>query len=149
LRQFLRKMKKISLSLFTVLFLACGISTSIISEREALYQVLTQQIDGGANIRFFEILTEPNEIRMLQNDEKLKNKINPVDVQKSNFVILNMGEKNTAGYSIGIDSVVETEKNIIISVKESNPEPDSMITQSFTYPFCVVKINSKKEIIIK
>jgi hypothetical protein len=121
-------MKKISLSLFTVLFLACGISTSIISEREALYQVLTQQIDGGANIRFFEILTEPNEIRMLQNDEKLKNKINPVDVQKSNFVILNMGEKNTAGYSIGIDSVVETEKNIIISVKESNPEPDSMIT---------------------
>jgi hypothetical protein len=142
-------MKKISLSLLTVLLLACAASAPIISEREALYQVLTQQSDGGANIRFFEILTEPNEIRMLQNDSKLKSRITPTDVQKSNFVILNMGEKNTGGYTIGIERVVETEKNIIISVKENNPEPDSIVSQGFTYPFCVVKINSKKEIIIK
>jgi hypothetical protein len=142
-------MNKISLSLLILMLVACGTTAPINSEKEALYQVLTQQTDGGANIRFFEILTEPNEIRMLQNDKKLKNKINPVDVQKSNFVILNMGEKNTGGYSIGIDSVVETEKNIIISVKEISPEPDSMVTQVFTYPFCVVKINSKKEIVIK
>jgi len=38
--------------------------------------VLTQQAHGGANIRFFEILSEPNEIKMFQNDEDLKNKIN-------------------------------------------------------------------------
>jgi hypothetical protein len=142
-------MKKISLSLLILLLVSCGTSAPINSEREALYEVLTQQTNGGANIRFFEILTEPNEIRMLQNDKKLKNKISPADVQKSNFVILNMGEKNTGGYSIAIESAVETEKNIIITVKESSPEPESMVSQGFTYPFCVVKINSKKEIIIK
>lgn len=142
-------MKKIHVSLLTLLLAACGASSPVNSDREALYEVLTQQTDGGANIHFFEILTEPNEIRMLQNDSKLKNKIHPIDVQKSNFVILNMGEKNTGGYTIAIESVVETEKNIIISVKESSPDPDSMVTQGFTYPFCVVKINSKKEIIIK
>jgi hypothetical protein len=142
-------MKKISLSLLILLLVSCGTSAPINSEREALYEVLTQQTNGGANIRFFEILTEPNEIRMLQNDKKLKNKISPADVQKSNFVILNMGEKNTGGYSIAIESAVETEKNIIITVKESSPEPESMVSQGFTYPFCVVKINSTKEIIIK
>jgi hypothetical protein len=142
-------MKKISLSLLTLLLMACAASAPINYEKEALYEVLTQQTGGGANIRFFEILTEPNEIRMLQNDSKLKNRITPTDVQKSNFVILNMGEKNTGGYTIGIERVVETDKNIIISVKESSPQPDSMVTQGFTYPFCVVKINSKKEIIIK
>jgi hypothetical protein len=114
-----------------------------------LFEVLTQQSDGGGNINFYEILTESNEIKMLQNDKKLRNKISALDVQKSNFVILNMGEKNTGGYSIGIESVVETKENIIINVKESSPEPGSMVTQVITYPFCVVKINSKKEIIFK
>lgn len=142
-------MKKIIVSLLTLFLVACGASTPIKSDRKALYEVLTQQSDGGGNIHFFEILTEPNEIRMLQNDKNLRNKISPIDVQKSNFVILNMGEKNTGGYSITIESVVETDKNIIISVKEKEPEPDSMVSQSLTYPFCVVKINSKKEIIIK
>jgi hypothetical protein len=59
-----------------------------------------------------------------------------------------MGEKTTGGYAIGIQNVVETDKNIIVTVKEINPEPGSMVTQAFTAPFCVVKINSKKEIII-
>jgi hypothetical protein len=142
-------MKKLSLSLVALLLASCGASAPVNSERKALYEVLTQQTDGGANIHFFEILTEPNEIRMLQNDKKLKNKVSPTDLQKSNFVILNMGEKNTGGFTISIESVVETEKNIIISVKETGPEPDSMVIQDFTYPFSVVKINSKKEIIIK
>jgi hypothetical protein len=94
-------------------------------------------------------LTEPNEIKMLQNDKKLRSKVSILDVQKSNFVILNMGEKSTGGYAITIGSVVETDNSIIINVKESLPAPDSNVTQGITYPFCVVKINSKKEIIIK
>jgi hypothetical protein len=142
-------MKKGSLSLLMGLLVACGSTIPKVVESNSLFEVLTKQTDGGANIRFFEILTEPNEIRMLQNDKKLKNKISPIDVQKSNFVILNMGEKKTGGYTIAVESVVETEKNIIINVKESGPEGESMVSQNFTYPYCVVKINSKKEIIIK
>ena len=55
-----------------------------------------------------------------------------------------MGEKITGGYAIGIENVVETDKNIIIMVKKINLEPGSMVTQAFTTSFCVVKINSKK-----
>jgi len=142
-------MKKAVLLVLTLILVSCGASSTKISGANSLYEVLTQQADGGASIRFFEILSEENEIVMLQNDEKLKEKIKPNDIQTSNFVILNMGEKATGGYKIGIESVVETDKNIIISVKETMPEKGSMVTQEITTPYCVVKINSKKEIILK
>lgn len=142
-------MKKYIIALLSLTVLSCGVSAPKITDKKLLYEVLTQQSDGGANIRFFEILSEPNEIKMLQNDDNLRNKISPTDVQNSNFVILNMGEKATGGYSIGIDSVLETDKNIIITVKDNNPKSGAMVSQVITYPFCVVKVNSKKEIIIK
>jgi hypothetical protein len=141
-------MKKVVFALLTVFLVSCSSSIKP-TERNSLFEVLTQQADGGASIRFFEILSESKEMAMLQNDEKLKNKIHPNDIQTSNFVVLNMGEKPTGGYKIGVESVLETDKNIIITVKETIPEPNAMVTQVMTYPYCIVKINSKKEIIIK
>lgn len=142
-------MKKISLLLLTLILVSCATSNTKNSVNKPLFEVLTQQNDGGANIRFFEILTDPNEIKMLQNDDELKNKIQPNDIQTSNFIVLNMGEKSTGGYKIGIESVVETDKNIIVTIKETIPEPNAIVPQVFTNPYAVIRINSKKEIIIK
>lgn len=141
-------MKKVAFTLLTVFLVSCSSSIKPL-QSNALFEVLTQQTNGGASIRFFEILSESKEIAMLQNDEKLKNKIHPNDIQTSNFVVLNMGEKATGGYKIGVENVEETDKNIIITVKETNPEPNAMVSQVVSYPYCIVKINSKKEIIIK
>ena len=142
-------MKKIVVSFLALAVVSCGATATKSSDKNSLYEVLTQQSNGGASIRFFEILSEPDQIAMLQNDENLKNKISPNDIQTSNFLVLNMGEKTSGGYSIGIDSVVETDKNIVITIKETSPEPGTMVTQAFTNPFCVVKINSKKDIIFQ
>jgi len=141
-------MKKVVLLLAVVLVLFSCSTTQKVSANK-LYEVLLQQNDGGANINFYEILSEPKEIKMLLNDEKLKGKINANDVQQSNFVVLNMGEKPTGGYSITVDSVIETDKEIVIQVKEIKPEPGAMLIQQITYPYTVVKINSKKAIIVK
>jgi len=142
-------MKKSVLIFLALIIVSCGASSSKTSGANSLYEILTQQSYGGASIRFFEILSEENEIAMLQNDEKLINKIKSTDIQTSNFVVLNMGEKTSGGYKIGIESVVETDKNIIITIKETAPEMGSITTQEITTPYCVVKINSKKQIIIE
>jgi hypothetical protein len=144
-----RFMKRLVGSFIAVVLFSCGMTNTKNQSSNSLFEVLTQQSNGGAAIRFFEILSAPNEIAMLQNDENLKNKITPEDVQKSNFVILNMGEKSSGGYAIGIETVVETDTNIIVTVKEQAPESGSMVTQSISNPFCVLKINSKKPIIFK
>lgn len=142
-------MKKsiVSLGLALVLF-SCKSAVNV-PVNKSLYEVVLQENDGGGNINFYEILSEPNEIKMLLSDEKLKEKINANDIQQSNFVILNMGEKPTGGYTIKVDNVTETATNIVIKVKELAPEPGAMLIQSITYPYTIVKINSKKEIIIK
>jgi len=140
-------MKKVISVLAVFVLISCGAKKT--SDSKALYEILTTQSDGGGNIKFYEILTEPNEIKMLVNDPLLADKMKQDDISTSNYVILNMGEKNTGGYSIGVEKVEETDKNIIITVKENNPAPDAMTMQVITYPYTVVKVRSKKEIIIK
>jgi hypothetical protein len=142
-------MKKIVLGAIALCLFSCAAGKQTADSSKKLYEVLTEQSYGGASIRFFEILSEPNEIKMLQKDENLKNSIKPSDVQNSNFVILNMGEKSSGGYGIHVESVLETSTQIIIKVKETAPDTGAMVTQAMTNPFCVVKINSKKEIIFQ
>ncbi|KAF2340825.1 protease complex subunit PrcB family protein [Flavobacterium tistrianum] len=140
-------MKKVISILAVFVLISCGVKKAG-SSNTSLYEVLTTQSDGGGNIKFFEILTEPNEIKMLENDPNLTHKMKDPDVQDYNYVILNMGEKNTSGYTIDVEKVEETDKNIIITVKENNPPKDAMTMQVISYPYTVVKIHSKKAIII-
>jgi hypothetical protein len=142
-------MKKVISVLIVFVLISCGAKKTADSGSKVLYEVLTEQSDGGGNIKFFEILTEPNEIKMLESDPLLKDKMKDDDISNSNYVILNMGEKNTGGYSIKVEKVEETDKNIIITVKEVNPAADAMTMQVIAYPYTVVKVHSKKEIIIK
>ena len=140
-------MKKIA-ACFAVLVLASCASTPKTAAVKPLYEVLTEQSDGGGNIRFYEILTEANEIKMLQSDGKLKKKIAPGDVKTSNFIVLNMGEKKSGGYLIKVKSVEETADKIIVTVADQEPKGDVAATE-VSYPYTIVKINSKKAIVIK
>lgn len=142
-------MKK-ALAIFSILILiGCG-SKSKISEAKPLFEILTRQEDGGASIRFFEILSEEREIKMLQNDALLKNKITGSDINNANFIILNMGEKNTLGYTIDIENIEETADKIIIKVRDIEPKkPGAVENEVFYYPYTIVKVNSKKPITIQ
>ncbi len=136
---------KISLYFLFALLVACsGVKNN---SNKPLYEILTIQDNGGANINFYEIISEPNEISMLIGDENLKHKIKSDDIKTSNFILLNLGEKNYGGFTITVERVEETPENIIVYTKEIKPQ--GMSTDVISYPYTVVKINSKKPIIIK
>jgi len=131
--------------LIAMLLLSCGSKSKL--AYKPLYEVLTQQKDGGATIRFFEILNEAKEIKMLLNDSNLRKKISQEDIQSCNFVILNAGEKKSYGYNVIIKNIKETPDKIIIQTEEVLSEDNTLLSEEqFVYPYTIIKINSKKQI---
>ena len=106
--------------------------------------------DGGANIKFYEVLTEPKEIKMLLGDETLRKKIKSNDITDCNFVILNTGPTLENNNKVTIEKVTETATQIEVYIKDNQKNIDAVQTDDETlYPYTVLKINSKKPIIIK
>ena len=142
-------MKKIYFLLALIIVSSCGTKQVASKGPKPLFEILTQQNDGGASIQFYEILTEQKEIRMLLGDENLRSKIKENDIKTSNFIILNSGEKPSSGYMSKVTNVEELSDKIIVTVKEVSPNSDEMNMTVMSNPYTIVKINSKKPIEIK
>ncbi|MEK8180713.1 hypothetical protein WMW71_10220 [Flavobacterium buctense] len=134
---------------FLVLFLvSCSSTKAPVSKQ--LYEVLTTNNDGGANIKFYEILTEPKEIMMLLGDETLRKKISKDDTTNSSFIILNSGPTKETYNRIKVEKVIETATNIEVYVKDTQKSTEQdLADENISYPYTIIKINSKKPIVFK
>ena len=140
-------MRKYLLAIFIIVLYSCSSNKAT---NKPLYEVLSVNNDGGANIKFYEILTEAKEIRMLLGDDKLRRKIKERDVNNSNFIILNTGPTTETINKIKIEKVLETPTQIEIYVNDTQKNIDINRADDETlYPYTIVKVNSKKPIIIK
>ena len=140
-------MRKYLLAVVIVLLYSCSSTKTV---NKPLYEVLTVNNDGGANIKFYEILTEAKEIRMLLGDETLRKKIKEDDVTNSSFVILNTGPTKETINKLKIEKVVETPTQIEIYVQDTQKNIETrMADEETVYPYTIVKVNSKKLIVIK
>ena len=138
-------MKKTIILFLTFMLFSCGTQKYNSDGELPLFEILKEDQFNGANFKFYEIISESNEFKLLLNDSDLKKKVTPKDIVTSNFIVFNLGEKTTGGYSIQIKNVEETEDSIIVTVEEVAPK--DVATTVMTYPMMVVKINSKKPII--
>ena len=140
-------MKKLFFLAVLLIISCCSTKKNVTNN--TLYEILTEQKDGGASIEFYEILSEKSEISMLLSDDNLRRKITESDIATCNFVILNSGYKNEGKNKIEIESVVETDKNIIISIKTNPNENKPKIELTTVNPYVIIKIKSKKEILFR
>lgn len=141
-------MRKIFLMIGLVFLYSCSPTKN--NGPVPLYEVMSVNNDGGANIKFYEILTESKEIMMLLGDETLRKKIKKDDMVHSNFVILNSGPTKESYNRIKIERVIETDTNIEMYIKDTQkPTEADLSNENIVYPYTIVKINSKKPIIIK
>jgi predicted P-loop ATPase/GTPase len=141
-------MKKILSIIFISILCSCSSTKNVSST--ALYEILLSNPTGGATIKFYEILSEPKEIQMLLGDDLLKKKIKKSDIDSSNFLIINAGPTKESYNRANLYKVIETKENIEVYIKDNqkNVEVD-LSDELINYPYSVIKINSKKPIVIK
>lgn len=141
-------MKKYFSLVLITMFIACTSTKN--SKNKSLFEVLVVNNDGGANIKFYEVLSEPKEIKMLLGDETLAKLINSKDIDESSFLILNTGPTKDPYNLMKIVKVIETPTQIEVFLKDTQKNIEEMaLDDTSKYPYTVVKINSKKPIIIK
>ena len=123
-------MKKI-VTIFVLLTLIIGMmGCTSAEEKEIEYKVLTEAEQT-------ELLSDAvEEIRATGGYKIL------VD-ENSKYAIIALGERLTGGYNIEIDQVKEKDEQILIQYKEIKPKENEMVTQALTYPYVVLKIESK------
>ena len=141
-------MKKF-LVLSTIVFFASCTTTKSTSTSKPIYEVLTGSDYGGANFKFYEIISQEDEFKILLSDDILKKYVKKDDIQNANFVLMNSGEKPSSGYKLEIVKVEELYDKILVTVKENEPKSGEMVSMAITRPYLVLKINSKKPIVIK
>lgn len=140
--------KKISVIVVAFLLFSCS-TTKTTSAKKPLYEVLLTKNDGGANIKFFEIISEPKEINMLLGDPALRKMIKKDDILMANYIILNLGPLPDGNYASVLEKVEETPTNIVLKVKELKVKEADRGDENTVYPYSVIKINSKKPIVLK
>lgn len=133
----------------SIILASCASKVNNSDVQKPIFEIITAKSTGGAKIQFYEIISDSEEFMMIKNDPELKGKIKPDDILTANFVILSLGEKNADGYSIKIEKVEETDHNIILTLKEIAPEKEIVNPNVYRYPFYLLKINSKKDIIFQ
>jgi hypothetical protein len=132
--------------LITLFFILIGCKSNPKNTNIKLFEILYQGENGGELINFYEVITNEKDFRKVLSEERVLNKVKKEDINKNNFLYLSLGEKNTGGYGISILGVEELSDKIIVKIEKIYPKPDAFVTTAFTYPFCIVKINSKKPI---
>ncbi len=88
-------------------------------------------------------------MRVAYTEEEWKNiqqlagrraRLDDVDFEEQMVIAAFMGRRNTGGYSVTIESVLEYEEHIKVHYSFSTPEPDQMVTMAITSPFHIVAV---------
>lgn len=135
----------IAIVLITTLFSCSSFKPPMISE--PMYDVLFGSDYGGASFQFYEIVSDEREFNILLTDDMIKPYVKKEDILTCNFILVNMGEKKSGGYTIEVQKVEELADKVIVTLKEI--EPKGVATMAVTKPCYVIKIKSKKPIEIK
>lgn len=117
------------------------------------FSIIHKSEIGGAE-KAGHLLIQDNEtyiqfIETLKLDESQYANFLKVDFKKKNVLVLYQGQKNSGGYEIDIESVLNENNSIIVKKKEIGPKKGEMATTVITTPYCIALIPKGNKLIIE
>jgi len=100
---------------------------------------------GAKNVEFDKIGTEniPAQINEVLPNYRVKEKALVCRINDEIFVVVTRGEKNSAGYDVGIKKItlgtIDGQKVLTVYAEYTDPKPGDVTAQVLTYPYVVVK----------
>lgn len=153
-------MRKVIYSFSILLLISCGgknvkefedkkVSNEFESKKSSNeFEIIYHNNSNGVPEKSYRLIRNIEDFRAFSLSINLK-EIPKVDFEKSNVLILNMGQKNTGGYDVSLEKMIPENDKLVAIIKETSPKKGDMVTMAITSPICIVKINSKKEVVIK
>lgn len=144
-------MKKVVCYLSVIFLFSCAgknIKNAQANSSSNSFEIIYQNSNSSIPKKSYRVIRNVEDFRAFfisMKEEKIPN----IDFSNSNVLLLNMGKKNTGGYSVVPEKIIEDNGKLIMMIKETYPKKGDMVTMAVTNPVCIVKINSKKEILIK
>lgn len=148
-------MKNLVIAFTVILFAACNAGKdSKTKDNQAdksaassiSYEILKQEEYGGREIEGNVVVKTQAELNSLYSQLGIGT-APVVDFSKQAVIALFMGQKNSGGYSIGIENVTDDGKSVTVTIKKKSPE--GMATMALSQPYCIASITTTKSINFK
>ncbi len=69
--------------------------------------------------------------------------VRKVDLAREALVMVTLGQKPTAGYSVGLQSALAQGESLVLDMRVNEPAPDMMVAQVITSPCAVLAVEPR------
>lgn len=143
-------MKKI-IVLVSLILLSCNATKKVYNKTsfENIYKNST-----GGKAQFGHEIIHSNEgylelINRLNLSDLEDEKLLEPNFEENDILVVYLGERNTGGYSIEIESLFWKENVLYVKSKEIKPGKGEIVTMVITKPYCISLIPKTEKIVVK
>lgn len=138
-------MKKTQVPLFIasavfLLITACSVNGGSSADKTVKVRQITQSAYcglTGPGVAFVRSDAEREALLDVSGQNMTTDVVRKVALDRESLVIVTLGQKPTAGYSVGLQSALAQGKVLVLDMQVGEPMPDMMVAQVVTSP-CVV-----------
>lgn len=141
-------MKTVIIFSLTFIFFSCNSSKKIYTNTE-FEEIYTSQIGGKDEFAYEHITSNEDFLTLIErlNLQEVENdKMLELDFSKNDVVVIYLGQRNTGGYAIAVESMYWQDSILNIETIITKPGKGENVTMVITTPYCVVSIPKAKEI---